>query len=251
MAPKTPGKDRPSAGRRARPSLTERVMAAMLPPLLDTWAEALLTKSRARSGATPARPHWEDAVDMNAAAPPWRRNPSSWSHRIKVAVLAAIGAVLAACMSLYQLHLTASVWDPVFGGGTEQVLTSELSQTIYRIFHAAGRPAGSVGVQHRDPVHSCRFDPALAVPALARRAVWLERPGPGLRRCSVGCGTGAGRQFLVLSVPGHHVDLAAPGSPVGPGGLCIPALLRAGPETLGPLSGRLEYLLGTGLGAGR
>lgn len=135
MASKTPGKDRPSAGRSARPSLAERVMAAMLPPLLDTWAEALLTKSKARSGATPARPHWEDAVDMDAAAPPWRRNPSSWSRRIKVAILVALGAVLAASMSLYQLHLTASVCDPVFGEGAEQVLTSELSQTVYRIFH--------------------------------------------------------------------------------------------------------------------
>ena len=144
MAPKTPGKDRPSAGRSARLSLTERAMAALLPPLLDTWAEALLAKSKARSGAKPARPHWEDAVDMDAAAPPWRRNPSSWSHRIKVAVLAALGAVLAAYLSLYQLHLTASVWDPVFGGGTEQVLTSELSQTIYRIFHVPDALLGAL-----------------------------------------------------------------------------------------------------------
>lgn len=142
MASKTPGKDRPSGGRSTRSSLIERVLSAMLPPLLDTWAEALLAKSKARSGAKPVRPHWEDAVDMDAAAPPWRRNPSSWSYRIKVAILAAIGAVLAAYMSLYQLHLTASVWDPVFGGGTEQVLTSELSQTIYRIFHV---PAALLG----------------------------------------------------------------------------------------------------------
>ena len=92
----------------------------------------------------PARPHWEDAVDMDAAAPPLRRNPSSWSHRIKVAVLAALGAVLAAYMSLYQLHLTASVWDPVFGGGTEQVLTSELSQAIYRIFHVPDALLGAL-----------------------------------------------------------------------------------------------------------
>ncbi len=135
MASKTPGKDRPSAGRRARLSLTQKVMAALVPPLLDAWAEDLLAKSKARSGMTPARPHWEDAVDMNAAAPPLRSNPSSWSHRITVAVLAAVGAIIATYLSLYQLHLTASVWDPVFGRGTEQVLTSELSQTLYRIFH--------------------------------------------------------------------------------------------------------------------
>ncbi len=144
MASKTPGKNRPSAGRSTRPSLTQRVVSTLVPPLLDAWAEALLAKSKEASSATPARPHWEDAVDMDAAAPPFRRNPSSWSHRIKVAVLAAIGAVLAAYMSLYQLHLTASVWDPVFGGGTEQVLTSELSQTIYRIFHVPDALLGAL-----------------------------------------------------------------------------------------------------------
>jgi uncharacterized membrane protein len=152
MASKTLRKDRPSAGRKARPSLTQRVMTALtrsgaaglLPPLLDAWAEALLAKSKAGRGVIPARPHWEDAVDMDAAAPPFRRNPSSWSHRIQVAVLAAVGAVLAAYMSLYQLHLTTSIWDPVFGAGTEQVLTSELSQTIYRIFHVPDALLGAL-----------------------------------------------------------------------------------------------------------
>jgi hypothetical protein len=101
----------------------------LVPPLLDAWAEALQARSKEASGATRARPHWEDAVDMGAAAPPFRRNPSSWSHRIKVAVLAAIGAVLAAYMSLYQLHLTASVWDPVFVEH-QGVLTSNLGDDL-------------------------------------------------------------------------------------------------------------------------
>jgi uncharacterized membrane protein len=144
MVSKAPKKDQSSAGRRARLSLTRKVMAALALPLLDAWAQALLARSRARNGLTPARPHWEDAVDMNAAAPPLRTNPSSWSHRITVAVLAAVGAVLAASMSLYQLHLTASVWDPVFGEGTERVLTSELSETIYRIFHVPDALLGAL-----------------------------------------------------------------------------------------------------------
>ncbi len=144
MASRTPRKDRPSAGRSTRPSFTQKVMAALVPPLLETWADILEAKSRKAGGAMRVRPHWEDAVDMNAAAPPLRSNPSSWSHRIKVAVLAAIGAALAAYMSLYQLHLTASVWDPVSGGGTERVLTSQLSQTLYRIFHVPDALLGAL-----------------------------------------------------------------------------------------------------------
>ncbi len=144
MAFRTPGKDRSAGGRRARRSLAERAISALVPPLLDTWADALLAGSKARSGAPPARPHWEDAVDMDAAAPPWRKNPSAWSHRIKVAILASIGAALAAYMSLYQLHLTASVWDPVFGGGTERVLASQLSQALYRIFHVPDALLGAL-----------------------------------------------------------------------------------------------------------
>jgi len=144
MASKTPARDRPSAGRSARPSFRQKVMAALVLSLLDAWAEVLLAKSREASRATPVRPHWEDAVDMNAAAPPWGRNPSSWSHRIPVAVLAAVGAILAACMGLYQLQWIDSVWDPAFGPGTQRVLTSELSQTIYRIFHVPDALLGAL-----------------------------------------------------------------------------------------------------------
>lgn len=119
-------------------------MSALVPSLLDAWAEALLARSKEAGGATPVRPHWEDAVDMDAAAPPFRENPSSWPHRITVAVLAALGAVLAACMGLYQLHLITGVWDPAFGAGTEQVLSSELSQTIYRLFHVPDALVGAL-----------------------------------------------------------------------------------------------------------
>jgi uncharacterized membrane protein len=135
MASKTPRQDRPSDRRSTRPSLAQRVIAALVPPLLDAWADALQVKGKEAPSTRRVRPHWEDAVDMDAAAPPFRRNPSSWSHRIKVAILAALGAILAAYMSLYQLRLIPGVWDPAFGAGTEQVLTSELSQTIDRILH--------------------------------------------------------------------------------------------------------------------
>ena len=100
---------------------------------LDALSETLLARANERRYATLVRTHWEDAVDMNAAAPPLRRNPSSGSHRAKVAVLAAGGATIAAYLSLYQLGLIPSVWDPIFGRGTEHVLTSDVSQAFDRV----------------------------------------------------------------------------------------------------------------------
>ena len=52
-------------------------------------------------------------------------NPSAWSRRVPVAVLALFGCALATYLTLFQWHITASVWDPVFGSqSSEAVLTS-------------------------------------------------------------------------------------------------------------------------------
>jgi uncharacterized membrane protein len=52
-------------------------------------------------------------------------NPSSWSRRLPVAVLALIAGGLATYLTLFQWHITASVWDPFFGAhSSEAVLTS-------------------------------------------------------------------------------------------------------------------------------
>lgn len=48
------------------------------------------------------RAHWEDAVDLDACAPPFEKNPSSWRQRVPVALLAASGVVIAAYLALYQ-----------------------------------------------------------------------------------------------------------------------------------------------------
>jgi uncharacterized membrane protein len=51
-------------------------------------------------------------------------SPSSWSHRLPVIVLALIGCGLASYLALFQLHLTPTVWDPLFGSASsEKVLT--------------------------------------------------------------------------------------------------------------------------------
>ena len=58
-------------------------------------------------------------------------NPSAWSHRLPVVLLALVGCALASYLTLYQWHMTSSVWDPFFGSrSSEAVLTSAVSRLI-------------------------------------------------------------------------------------------------------------------------
>jgi len=63
---------------------------------------------------------------------PWKYNPSAWSQRIPICVLAAIAAVIAGYMALYQWRLLPGAWDPIFGEQTENVLDSQVSHTMKR-----------------------------------------------------------------------------------------------------------------------
>lgn len=144
MASKTPGRDRQPPDRTVRPSRAGRLLLAAAAQLLESLGEILLARAKEENRVKSAPCPWPDVVDLDAAAPPLKKNPSSWSHRVKVAVLAAVGAIIAAYMSLYQLDLIASVWDPVFGPGTERVLTSEVSQGIERIFHVPDALLGAL-----------------------------------------------------------------------------------------------------------
>ncbi|HEY1025149.1 MAG TPA: vitamin K epoxide reductase family protein [Sphingobacteriaceae bacterium] len=62
--------------------------------------------------------------------PAWSYNPSSWSQRIPLIVIAAIGFLIALYLGLYQLQFYPQVWDPFFGTGTEKVLNSKLSRAL-------------------------------------------------------------------------------------------------------------------------
>lgn len=71
---------------------------------------------------------------LRAAARPWRYNPSGWSQRVPICVLAGIATVIAAYMGLYQLRLIDSVWDPFFGAQSQTVLDSNVSEAMRRWF---------------------------------------------------------------------------------------------------------------------
>jgi uncharacterized membrane protein len=70
------------------------------------------------------------ASDLDVAAPPWDYNPSSWSQRIPLVILAMAAFFISAYMAAYQCRLVDGVWDPVFGNQTQQVLDSDVSHRM-------------------------------------------------------------------------------------------------------------------------
>jgi uncharacterized membrane protein len=88
---------------------------------------------------------WQEVVDLEAHAPPFKRNPSAWSQRIPISLLAAIATVIASYMALFQWGLITSVWDPFFGHGSETVLRSKAAQTMDRWLHVPDAAFGAWG----------------------------------------------------------------------------------------------------------
>lgn len=61
------------------------------------------------------------------SARPWDYNPSSWNQRVRIGLIALIAGFIALYLGLYQWRVIESVWDPIFGDGTKNVLDSDLS----------------------------------------------------------------------------------------------------------------------------
>lgn len=60
----------------------------------------------------------------------WSYNPSSWMQRIPVVILAWLGFFTARYLTGYQLEYSSDIWDPFFGDGTKQILTSKVSESF-------------------------------------------------------------------------------------------------------------------------
>jgi uncharacterized membrane protein len=56
--------------------------------------------------------------------------PSSFGKRIPVVALALAACGVSIYLALYQYHVTDRVWDPLFGNGSEKVLTSPISRAL-------------------------------------------------------------------------------------------------------------------------
>jgi uncharacterized membrane protein len=62
--------------------------------------------------------------------PGWDYNPSSWSDRMPLIIIALVGFLIALYLGLYQLEILPTVWEPLFGNGSEEVLNSFISKAF-------------------------------------------------------------------------------------------------------------------------
>lgn len=81
----------------------------------------------------------EDREDL--APPGWDTNPSAWSERMPIVILAVVGFVIAVYLSLYQYLVIDTVFEPFFGSGSKRILDSKVSE-IFPIKDAA---IGAIG----------------------------------------------------------------------------------------------------------
>lgn len=72
-----------------------------------------------------------DTRQDDANAPPgWTYNPSAWSQRLPILVLALFNCCLAGYLAVCQIWFHGNAWDPFFGEGTHRVLTSSVSRAF-------------------------------------------------------------------------------------------------------------------------
>lgn len=60
----------------------------------------------------------------------WSYNPSSWSERLPIVVLALVGFFVALYLALYQWRVFGTVWEPFFGQGSRVILNSSVSRIL-------------------------------------------------------------------------------------------------------------------------
>lgn len=58
----------------------------------------------------------------------WDFSPSDWTQRLPIIALAFVGLYISRYLAAFQLGHTEAAWDPFFGGGTEHIITSRVSE---------------------------------------------------------------------------------------------------------------------------
>lgn len=62
--------------------------------------------------------------------PGWSYNPATWPQRLPIVGLALVGLGIATYLSLFQLHVFPTVWEPFFGNDSRKILTSSVSKIL-------------------------------------------------------------------------------------------------------------------------
>ncbi|MGH9627000.1 MAG: vitamin K epoxide reductase family protein, partial [Bryobacteraceae bacterium] len=124
--------------KRLRTSLPEMVEQLKRDPYRWYTVNKLTPPDEARIPVLPEK------ADLNAAAPPWDYNPSAWSQRIPICILAGVAFLIATYMALYQWRLISDVWDPIWGDQSKHVLDSEVSESMRRWFLIPDAALGAI-----------------------------------------------------------------------------------------------------------
>ncbi|MEZ6090323.1 MAG: vitamin K epoxide reductase family protein [Pirellulaceae bacterium] len=77
--------------------------------------------------------HRPDIDRLNVTVPPYNHNPSAWSQRLPICLVAFAAALISSHLSLYQWGFIESTWDPVFGDGSNRVLKSDTAGWMYNL----------------------------------------------------------------------------------------------------------------------
>jgi uncharacterized membrane protein len=70
------------------------------------------------------------AMSISSIPPAWDYNPSAWSQRWPLILIAFVGFQIALYLGLFQVNVVSTVWEPFFGVGSKKVLTSEVSKAL-------------------------------------------------------------------------------------------------------------------------
>jgi hypothetical protein len=94
---------------------------------------------------TPSAATATPAVDDSGIPPGWSVNPSTWSQRIPIIVLAVFGAVAATWLALYQQEIVDTVWEPFFGDGTTDIVRESGFSQAFERFPIGDAALGALG----------------------------------------------------------------------------------------------------------
>lgn len=79
----------------------------------------------------PGLAHHREMEKPGPGIPPgWTFNPSSWHQRAPLIALALAGWFISRYLAAFELGYIHTVWEPFFGNGTVQVLTSKVSRSF-------------------------------------------------------------------------------------------------------------------------
>lgn len=70
------------------------------------------------------------AENESGIPPGWDYNPASWPQRLPIVGLAMVGFFIASYLTLYQLRIIQTVWEPFFGNGSVKILNSGVSKIL-------------------------------------------------------------------------------------------------------------------------